>query len=129
MLPKHLSHRSPSIPGKSALSRGWLPHRLRWLHGPPESGPGALRHAQQLLVVLVVPLCKAREATDLFGEAEDLLCGPEQLLVLRVLLLDGPPLPSVMTCRLASPRFWLIITKVERKIASSETIIVSRPNG
>ena len=34
-----------------------------------------------------------------------------------------------MTCRFASARFWLIITKVERKIASSETIIVSRPNG
>ena len=27
-----------------------------------------------------------------------------------------------------SARFWLIITKVERKIASSETMIVSRPN-
>ena len=34
-----------------------------------------------------------------------------------------------MTWRLASARFWEIITKVERKIASSETIIVSRPNG
>jgi Dyp-type peroxidase family len=31
--------------------------------------------------------------------------------------------------RLASARFWLIITNVERKIASSETIIVSNPNG
>jgi hypothetical protein len=30
---------------------------------------------------------------------------------------------------LASARFWLIITKVERKIASSDTIIVSRPYG
>ena len=29
------------------------------------------------------------------------------------------------TCRLASARFWLIITKAERKIASSETIIVN----
>ena len=34
---------------------------------------------------------------------------------------------SAITWRLASARFWLIITKVERKIASSETIIVSRP--
>ena len=34
---------------------------------------------------------------------------------------------SARICRLASARFWLIITKVERKIASSETIIVSRP--
>src|ERR1700733_6947155 len=34
-----------------------------------------------------------------------------------------------MTCRFASARFWLIITKVDRKIASSETIIVTRPKG
>ena len=34
-----------------------------------------------------------------------------------------------ITWRFASARFWLIITKVERKIASSETIIVSRPYG
>ena len=34
-----------------------------------------------------------------------------------------------MTWRLASALFWLIITNVERKIASSETIIVSRPKG
>jgi hypothetical protein len=33
------------------------------------------------------------------------------------------------TSRFSSARFWLIITNVERKIASSETIIVSRPNG
>jgi hypothetical protein len=30
---------------------------------------------------------------------------------------------------LASARFWLISTNVERKIASSETIIVKRPYG
>jgi hypothetical protein len=45
-----------------------------------------------------------------------------------------------MSWRLASARFWLIITKVERKnetghilhsapLASRETIIVSRPKG
>ena len=34
-----------------------------------------------------------------------------------------------ITCRFASARFWLIITKVERKIASSDTIIVSSPYG
>jgi len=34
-----------------------------------------------------------------------------------------------MTWRLASARFWLISTKVERKIASNETIMVSRPYG
>ena len=36
---------------------------------------------------------------------------------------------SESTSRFASARFWEIITNVERKIASSETIIVSRPNG
>ena len=34
---------------------------------------------------------------------------------------------SATTCCLAAARFWLIITKVDRKIASSETIIVSSP--
>jgi hypothetical protein len=36
---------------------------------------------------------------------------------------------SAITCRFASALFWLINTKVERKIASSETIIVSNPYG
>ena len=36
---------------------------------------------------------------------------------------------SDSTCRRASARFWLIMTKVDRKIASSETIMVSNPNG
>ena len=36
---------------------------------------------------------------------------------------------SAITWRFASARFWLIITNVDRKIASSETIIVSSPNG
>ena len=31
--------------------------------------------------------------------------------------------------RFSSARFWLIITNVDRKIASSDTIIVSRPYG
>jgi hypothetical protein len=31
--------------------------------------------------------------------------------------------------RFGSALFWLIITKVERKIASNDTIIVSRPYG
>jgi hypothetical protein len=34
-----------------------------------------------------------------------------------------------MTWRFSSARFWLIITNVDRKMASSDTIIVSRPNG
>ena len=36
---------------------------------------------------------------------------------------------SAKTCRRASARFWEIITKVERKIASRLTIIVSNPYG
>ena len=53
----------------------------------------------------------------------------EQLLVLLVLLLDGLPLLVGDDLALASARFWLIITNVDRKIASSETIIVRRPYG
>ena len=33
------------------------------------------------------------------------------------------------TSALVASRFWLIMTKVDRKIASRLTIIVSRPNG
>src|SRR6266702_589235 len=36
---------------------------------------------------------------------------------------------SARTWRFSSARFWLIITKVDRKIASSDTIIVSSPKG
>ena len=52
---------------------------------------------------------------------------PEDEMAQR--LLDGLHCWSAITCRFASARFWLIITNVERKIASSETIIVSSPNG
>jgi hypothetical protein len=45
------------------------------------------------------------------------------------LLLHGQPLLVGDDLSLASARFWLMRTKVERKIASSETIIVRRPNG
>jgi hypothetical protein len=34
-----------------------------------------------------------------------------------------------MIWRLASAQFWLIITKVDRKMASRETIIVNSPKG
>ena len=51
----------------------------------------------------------------------------EQLLVLLVLLLDGLPLLVSDHLPLRLGPFWLIITKVQRKIALSETIIVSRP--
>ena len=36
---------------------------------------------------------------------------------------------SAITWRFSSARFWLIITKVDRKMASNDTTIVSRPNG
>ena len=63
-----------------------------------------------------------RQLKNLIGEIE-------QLHVLPVLLFHRLPLLVATTCRFASARFWLIITKVERKIASSETIIVRRPYG
>jgi hypothetical protein len=34
---------------------------------------------------------------------------------------------SARTWRFSSARFWLIITKVDRKIASSDTIMVNSP--
>jgi hypothetical protein len=34
---------------------------------------------------------------------------------------------SARTWRFSSARFWLIMTKVDRKIASSDTIMVSSP--
>jgi hypothetical protein len=58
---------------------------------------------------------------------EDLTREIEQRLVLPVLLLDGLPLLISERLTLRVRLFWLISTNVERKIASSETIIVSRP--
>jgi hypothetical protein len=66
---------------------------------------------------------------DRLRPLEDLVRQVDQLAILLVLLTDRPPLQVATTCRFASARLWLIITNVERKIASSETIIVSRPNG
>jgi hypothetical protein len=92
-------------------------------------GQGAPRQVQQLLVLLVALLYEAREAPDLLvspricceSPSSCLFCSSSSCTVLHYW--------SAMTCRLASARFWLIMTKVERKIASSETIIVSSPNG
>jgi len=36
---------------------------------------------------------------------------------------------SARTWRFSSARFWLIIMKVERRMASSDTVIVSSPKG
>src|SRR6478672_7125982 len=72
---------------------------------------------------------EVRAGVDGRGQVEDLVREVEQLPVLRVLLLHGHPLLAGDHLRFASARFWLIITKVERKIASSDTIIVSSPNG
>jgi hypothetical protein len=62
-------------------------------------------------------------------EIEDLARELEHLFVLPALFLDGLPLLVGDRLMLRVRLFWLIITKVERKIASSETIIVSRPYG
>jgi len=62
-------------------------------------------------------------------ELEDLGGDLQQLAVLLVSSWTVFHCWSAMTCLFASAQFWLIITNVERKIASSETIIVSNPNG
>ena len=67
---------------------------------------------------------------DRLRHLEDLVRDREQILVLLLLGLHDlttgdPPAPGAS----ASARFWLIITNVDRKIASSDTIIVSSPNG
>jgi hypothetical protein len=50
-------------------------------------------------------------------------------LVLLLLLLDCLPLWSASAWRFPSARFTLIITKVDRNMASSDTIMVSSQNG
>ena len=62
-------------------------------------------------------------------QLEDLVRDPEQLPVLRALVLDGTPLLVRKHLALRVGAVWLIITNVQRKIASSETIIVGRPYG
>ena len=64
-----------------------------------------------------------RQPVDRIRELEDLL-QVQQLLVLRLLELDLFATPVTPTPDLLVGRFWVIITNVERKIASSETIRV-----
>jgi hypothetical protein len=78
---------------------------------------------------LLARLLAIRERANLFGQREDLPREVEQLDVLLVSSCTVTHCWSAITWRFASARFWEIITKVERKIASSETIIVSRPKG
>jgi hypothetical protein len=65
-----------------------------------------------------------RQPVDRIRELEDLLRQVQQLLVLRLLELDLFATPVTPTPDLLVGRFWVIITNVERKIASSETIRV-----
>jgi hypothetical protein len=51
----------------------------------------------------------------------------EQLLVLLLFFLDGLPLVVGQDLAFLVGPVWLIITKVDRKIASSDTIMVSSP--
>jgi hypothetical protein len=62
---------------------------------------------------------RVREGVDRLRQLENLIGPVEELLVLLVLSLDGLPLLVGNHLALASALFWLIITKVERKIASS----------
>jgi hypothetical protein len=53
----------------------------------------------------------------------------EQILILPVVFPDDLPLMVRDELTLRVGLFWLIITNVDRKIASSKTIIVSGPYG
>ena len=66
---------------------------------------------------------------DLLGEIEDLVGQAEQLSFCCSSSWTVCHCWSAITWRFSSARFWLIMTKVDRKMASSDTIIVSRPNG
>ena len=66
---------------------------------------------------------------DGLGEFQDLVGDVQQLLVLLLLLLDCLLLVVGQHLALLVARFWLIITKVDRNMASSDTIMVSSPNG
>jgi hypothetical protein len=69
------------------------------------------------------------ERVDGLGELQDLGGQGQQLLVLLLFFLDVCHWWSARTWRFSSARFWLIITKVDRKMASSDTIMVNSPNG
>ncbi len=66
---------------------------------------------------------------DLVREFEDLLREVEQLLVLLLFELNRLPLLPRQHLAFLVRRFWLIITNVDRKIASSETIRVRVGHG
>jgi hypothetical protein len=66
---------------------------------------------------------------DGLGELQDLVGQVEQLPVLPILSWAVRHSWSASTCHFSSARFWLIITNVDRKIASSDTIMVSSPKG
>ena len=124
-------HASSSLTsGGSALSRGSPPHRLRRHRGPARSRPGCAATSPATARSARGPAARGPRSRGSLWSARGsvrespsscLFCSSSSCTVLHCW--------SAMTCRLASARFWLIITNVERKIASSETIIVSRPNG
>ena len=64
---------------------------------------------------------------DGLGEFQDLVGDVQQLLVLLLLLLDCLLLVVGQHLALLVARFWLIIAKVDRKMASSDTIMHGHP--
>ena len=70
---------------------------------------------------------RARVGVDRFREFEDLVGEFEELSILPILFFHCLPLLSGYDLAFCVGSVWLIITKVERKIASSETIMVKRP--
>jgi hypothetical protein len=66
---------------------------------------------------------------DLLRELKDFGGQAEQRLVLALLLLDRPPLLVGQHAPPLVGGFWLIIRNVDRKMASRDTNMVSKPNG
>ncbi len=118
-------HELPPRSVSRSIVAGGEPSRI----GGNADGVRPSRRAASVIGVGAVRLRRRRGVHGL-GELEDLAGELEQLAR------SACPRPapsatagSASTSRLASARFWLIITNVERKIASSETIIVSSPYG
>src|SRR6478672_5839648 len=70
-----------------------------------------------------------RQSVDRLRQLENLSRDHQQVFILLFLSLNCLPLLIGEQLALMSARFWLIITNVDRNIASNDTIIVSKPYG
>jgi hypothetical protein len=93
------------------------------------TSPRVPRETKEPRVLVVIGLCEFREASNLLREGEDLLGGLDQPRVLRFCELYRLPVRVADDLPLGIRPVLLMRMNVERKIASSETIIVRSPNG